>query len=60
MMVLKDGQLTAAAFRYEMLDTSRNSVVNLGRVLNTLAGSSVVMEGDIVKEDSLEEVNVPF
>ena len=60
MMVLKDGQLETAAFRYDTLDTSRYSVVNLGRFLNTSAGDSVVMEGDNVKEDSLEEVNVTF
>ncbi len=59
MTVLKDGQLVGAAVRYEILDTSRNSVVNLGRVWNTPAGDSVVMEGDTVKEDSLEPVNVP-
>ncbi len=45
MMVLKDGQLMALAFKNEILDTSRYSVVNLGRVLNTPAGDSVVMEG---------------
>ena len=60
MMVLKDGQLTALTSRYDTLDTSRYSVVNLGRFLNTSAGDSVVMEGDNVKEDSLEEVNVTF
>ena len=59
MMVLKDGQLMALAFRYEILATSRNSVVNLGRVLNTPLTLSVVMEGGIVMEDSLEPVNVP-
>ena len=59
MMVLKDGQLEGAAVRYGMLDTSRNSVVNLGRFLNTVPGVSVVMEGDNVMEDSLEPVNVP-
>jgi len=59
-MVLKDGQLTGAVVRYDTLDTSRNSVVNLGRVLNTPLPLSVVMEGDIVMEDSrLEPVNVP-
>ena len=58
MMVLKDGQLEGAAVRYGMLDTSRNSVVNLGRFLNTVPGVSVVMEGDNVMEDSLEPVNV--
>jgi hypothetical protein len=42
------------------LGTSRNSVVNLGRVLNTPLPLSDVMEGDTVKEDSLEPVNVPF
>jgi hypothetical protein len=60
MMVLKDGQLTGAVVRYDTLDTSRNSVVNLGRVLNTPLPLSVVMEGDNVMEDSLELVNVPF
>ncbi len=61
MIVLKNGQLMALAFnKYEILDTSRNSVVNLGRVLNTPAGDSVVMEGDNVKEDSLALVNVSF
>ncbi len=59
MMVLNNGQLVGSAFKYEMLATSRYSVVNLGRVWNTPAGDSVVMEGDIVKEDSLEPVNVP-
>jgi hypothetical protein len=59
-MVLKDGQATGADVRYDTLDTSRNSVVNLGRVLNTPLPLSVVMEGDIVMEDSrLEPVNVP-
>ena len=60
MMVLKDGQLMALAFKYEMLDTSRNNVVNVGRVLNAPAGDSFVMEGDNVKEDSLALVNVSF
>jgi len=61
MMVLKDGQLTVAVVRYVTSDTSRNSVVNLGRVLNTPLPLSVVMEGGIVKEDSrLEPVNVPL
>ena len=58
MMVLKDGQLVGTVVRYEMLDTSRNSVVNLGRFLNTVAGGNVVMEGDNVKETRLEPVNV--
>jgi hypothetical protein len=48
-MVLKDGQATGADVRYEILDTSRNSVENLGRLLNTSAGDSVVMEGDNVR-----------
>ena len=60
-MVLKDGQDTGAVVRYGMLDTSRNSVVNLGRVLNnTPLPLSVVMEGDNVKENSLALVNVSF
>ena len=59
-MVLKDGQLVGTTFpvRYVMLATSRFSVVNLGRFLNTVAGGSVVMEGDNVMEDSLDPVNV--
>jgi len=60
MMVLKDGQLVGADVRYDTLDTSRNSVVNLGRVLNTPLPLRDVMEGDNVMEDSrLEPVNVP-
>ena len=59
MTVLKDGQLTGGEVRYDTLDTSRNSVVNLGRVLNTPLPLRDVMEGGIVKEDSLEPVNVP-
>jgi len=58
-MVLKDGQATGADVRYDTLDTSRNSVVNLGRVLNTPLPLRDVMEGGIVMEDSLELVNVP-
>ena len=58
-MVLKDGQETGAASKYDTLDTSRVSVVKFGRVLNTPLTLSVVIEGDNVKEDSLEPVNVP-
>ena len=58
MMVLKDGQLVGTVVRYGILDTSRYSVVNLGRFLNTVEGGSVVMEGDNVKETRLEPVNV--
>ena len=60
MTVLNNGQEVGAVIIYEMLDTSRNSVVNLERVWNTSAGDSVVMEGDNVMEDSLEPLNVLF
>jgi len=41
------------------LDTSRNSVVNFGRLLKTVLVCIDEIEGDIVKEDRLEPVNVP-
>ncbi len=60
MTVLKDGQLLGAEVRYDTLDTSRNSVVNLGSLWITALGLSVVMEGDNVMEDMLEPLNVSF
>ena len=62
MTVLKDGQLVGAVavVRYGMLYTFRNSVLKPVRLLNTPLPLSVVMEGDNVMEDSLEELlNVP-
>ena len=61
MMVLKNGQLMVVPSRKNArLDTSRYSVVNFGRFLNTFAGVRNLMEGDNVMEDSLEPVNVSF
>lgn len=58
-IVLKDGQEMALTIIYDTLDTSRNSVVSLGRILNTPLILSEVMEGGNVIEVNVAAPNVP-